>query len=252
MLLEVKNLHVSVGGKTILAGFDLSAKAGEVHAVMGPNGVGKSTLAAVLTGHPAFIVEKGSVTFNGEDVLAMPIYERARKGIFLAFQHPISVPGLKISEYLKNLYSVHKGEEISVRDFRKLMNERLAEVGLNKNVLVRDLNEGFSGGEKKRFELLQLALIQPKLAILDEIDSGLDVDALAVVQTIVSRLRAAGTLVLVITHYKRLLDAVRPDKVHLLIDGSIHQVGDSQLADAIDARGYVAFKPAAAAPAVNQ
>ncbi len=246
MLLEVKNLHVSVGDKPILAGFNLQASAGEIHAVMGPNGVGKSTLAAILTGHPAFRVDKGEVKFNGEDVLSLPIHERARKGIFLAFQHPIAVPGLKISEYLKNLYSVHKGVEISVRDFRKLMNERLAEVGLNKAVLSRDLNEGFSGGEKKRFELLQLALIEPKLAILDEIDSGLDVDALNAVRMIVERLRAKGTLVLVITHYKRLLDEVRPDKVHLLLDGAIRQVGDSQLADAIDARGYVAFKPVVA------
>ena len=240
-LLEVKNITVEVAGKEILKNFSLNLPVGEIHAVMGPNGAGKSTLAAVLTGHPAFKVKEGSIDFDGKNLLEMPVHQRAKAGIFLAFQHPIAVPGLKISEYLKNLYAAHKGVEIGVREFRKICNELLASVGLPKNVLTRDLNEGFSGGEKKRFELLQLSLIEPKLIILDEIDSGLDVDALKAVETIISLAKKRGASVLVITHYKRLLDTVRPDVVHLLAGGSIMKSGNESLANEIDSKGYVPF-----------
>jgi len=242
MSVVIKNLHVMVGEKPILKGLDLTAGDGELHALMGPNGIGKSTLAAVLMNHPAFTLTAGTVDLNGQDLLELDTTGRARAGLFLAFQHPIGIPGLRVSEYLKSLYAVHKQIEISVRDFRKIVNGLLELVGLPKTVLTRDLNEGFSGGERKRLELLQLALVEPKLAILDEIDSGLDVDALECVRKVVDALKAKGTTFIVITHYRRLLETVKPDRVHLMLDGRIHQVGGMELADVIDAKGYAYFR----------
>lgn len=236
--LHIKNLTVSVSQKTVLQNFTLTAGAGELHALMGPNGAGKSTLAAVLMGHPAYTVESGSIELDGKDLLELATHERAKAGLFLAFQHPVGIPGLRVSEYLKTLYSIHTGTDISVRDFRKIVMARLEEVGLPKTVLSRDLNDSFSGGERKRLELVQLALVSPKLAILDEIDSGLDVDALTCVQKVVNDLKAKGTTFVVITHYRRLLETVAPDRVHLLLNGSIQQSGGMELADLIDRDGY--------------
>ena len=240
--LEIVNLRVSVGGKTLFKGLDMSIPQGAVHAVMGPNGVGKSTLAAVLMGHPSVTVEEGSITYCGQDLLAMDTTARARAGMFLGFQHPVAVPGLKISEYLRSLHTKHHGAALGVKEFRKFIGDLLQDVGLPRTVLARDLNEGFSGGEKKRFELVQLSVISPKLVILDEIDSGLDVDALARVKTIIARASEAGATILIISHYKRLLDLLAPEVVHLLLEGQVVQHGGLELVDAIDKGGYGAFR----------
>ena len=243
--LEIRGLKVSVAGKQIFESLNLTVPAGAVHAVMGPNGAGKSTLAAVLMGHPAFVVEAGTIAFLGQNLLAMDTTARARAGIFLAFQHPISVPGLKVSEYLKALHGLHHGGELGAKEFRKLVVERLAQVDLPRSVLTRDLNEGFSGGEKKRFELLQLALVEPKLVILDEIDSGLDVDALACVKNVIDAVRAGGATVVIISHYKRLVESLNPEVAHVLLDGHIIESGGMELVNAIDAKGYASHRAGA-------
>ena len=241
-MLEVKDLHVSVENKSILHGLNLSVNAGEVHAIMGPNGSGKSTFAQVLAGRDSFRVESGSVTWQGEDLLAMPIEERARSGLFLAFQYPIEIPGVSNAYFLKAaVNSVRRHQdlpELDAMDFLKRVKAEMKTVGMKEEFLYRSVNEGFSGGEKKRNEVLQMALLEPKLAILDETDSGLDIDALKVVADGVNRLRSPDRALIVITHYQRLLDYIVPDYVHVLAGGRIVRSGGRELALELEERGY--------------
>ena len=226
-MLEIKNLHASINGKEILKGIDLSVKAGEVHAIMGPNGSGKSTLSSVLVGNPAFTVTEGSVTFNGKDLLAMEPEDRSREGIFLSFQYPVEIPGVSMVN-----------EPVSATDFLKLMREKRAVVDLDNKLASRSVNEGFSGGEKKRNEIFQMAMLEPKLAILDETDSGLDIDALRVVASGVNKLKTADNAIIVITHYQRLLDYIKPDIVHVLYKGRIVKTAGPELALELEEKGY--------------
>jgi Fe-S cluster assembly ATP-binding protein len=241
-MLSIRDLHAGVAGKEILRGVDLEVRAGEVHAVMGPNGSGKSTLAQVLAGHPGYVVTQGEVRYEGRDLLAMPPEERAREGVFLAFQYPVEIPGVANAEFLKaalNAVRTHRGlEELDALDFLTLLKEKLAVVDMDPSFLGRSLNEGFSGGEKKRNEILQLALLEPKLAILDETDSGLDIDALKTVAAGINRLRRPDKATILVTHYQRLLGFVTPDHVHVLSNGRIVKSGDQALAHELEAKGY--------------
>ena len=241
-MLEIKDLKASVEDKEILRGLSLSVKAGEVHAIMGPNGSGKSTLAQVLAGRDAFEVTSGSVEFQGQDLLDMAVEERARNGLFLAFQYPLEIPGVSNAYFLRaalNSVRRHRGlDELDAMDFLKRVKEEMTAVGMKEEFLYRSVNEGFSGGEKKRNEVLQMALLQPTLAILDETDSGLDIDALRVVADGVNRLRSPDRALIVITHYQRLLDYIVPDHVHVLSNGRIVRSGGSELALELEAQGY--------------
>ena len=241
-MLSVKNLHASVDGKEILRGIDLEVKAGEVHAIMGPNGSGKSTLASVLAGNEKFTVTEGSVEFLGRDLLAMPIEERARLGLFLGFQYPVEIPGVTMANFMKiavNEQRKYRGEEpLKAAEFLKMMRERSAVVELDSKLTARAVNEGFSGGEKKKNEIFQMAMLDPKLAILDETDSGLDIDALRIVATGVTKLHTAENATVVITHYQRLLDYIVPDVVHVLYKGRIIHTGDKSLALKLEKEGY--------------
>ena len=241
-MLSVKNLHASVEGKEILKGIDLEVKAGEVHAIMGPNGSGKSTLASVLAGNEKFTVTAGSATFMGHDLLSMPIEERARLGLFLGFQYPVEIPGVSMANFMKlavNEQRKFRGEEpLSAAEFLKLMREKSAVVELSSKLTSRAVNEGFSGGEKKKNEIFQMAMLDPKLAILDETDSGLDIDALRIVATGVTRLHTPQNATVVITHYQRLLDYIVPDVVHVLYRGRIIYSGDKTLALKLEKEGY--------------
>ena len=241
-MLSVKNLHASVEGKEILRGIDLEVKAGEVHAIMGPNGSGKSTLASVLAGHEKFTVTEGSVTFEGRDLLAMSIEDRARMGLFLGFQYPVEIPGVTMANFMKiavNEQRKFRGEEpLSAAEFLKLMREKSAVVELSSKLTARAVNEGFSGGEKKKNEIFQMAMLEPKLAILDETDSGLDIDALRIVATGVTKLHTPQNATVVITHYQRLLDYIVPDVVHVLYKGRIIYTGDKTLALKLEKEGY--------------
>jgi Fe-S cluster assembly ATP-binding protein len=241
-MLEIKNLHATAGGREILRGVNLSVRAGEVHAVMGPNGSGKSTLAGVLAGRETINVTRGEVTYDGKDLLAMAPEERAREGVFLAFQYPVEVPGVSNAYFLRaalNAVRVHRGqEELDAMDFLKLIRGKMKGLQLDEELLKRGVNEGFSGGEKKRNEIFQMAVLEPRLAILDETDSGLDIDALRVVADGVNALRSADRAFLVITHYQRLLDYIVPDHVHVLIGGRIVQSGGKELALELEERGY--------------
>ncbi|MFA5520409.1 MAG: Fe-S cluster assembly ATPase SufC [Castellaniella sp.] len=241
-MLEIKDLKASVEGKEILRGLSLSVKAGEVHAIMGPNGSGKSTLAQVLAGRDAFEVTSGSVAFQGQDLLDMNVEDRARNGLFLAFQYPLEIPGVSNAYFLRaalNSVRRHRGlDELDAMDFLKRVKEEMKAVGMKEEFLYRSVNEGFSGGEKKRNEVLQMALLQPTLAILDETDSGLDIDALRVVADGVNRLRSPDRALIVITHYQRLLDYIVPDHVHVLSNGRIVRSGGSELALELEAQGY--------------
>ena len=242
MLLSVKNLHASVGDKEILRGIDLEVKAGEVHAIMGPNGSGKSTLASVLAGSDKFTVTAGEATFNGEDLLALPIEERARRGLFLGFQYPVEIPGVLMANFMKlavNEKRAFEGKEpLTASEFLRLMREKSAIVELDAKLTSRAVNEGFSGGEKKKNEIFQMAMLDPKLAILDETDSGLDIDALRIVATGVTKLHTAENATVVITHYQRLLDYIVPDVVHVLYHGRIIYSGDKSLALKLEKEGY--------------
>ncbi|KAA3649308.1 MAG: Fe-S cluster assembly ATPase SufC [Proteobacteria bacterium] len=241
-MLDIKNLKASVEGKDILKGLDLQVKAGEVHAIMGPNGSGKSTLSQVLAGRDAFEVTDGSVTWDGQDLLAMPIEERARAGLFLAFQYPVEIPGVSNAYFLKaavNAVRKHRGlPEFDAMDFLTRVKAEMKAVGMKEEFLYRAVNEGFSGGEKKRNEVLQMALLEPRLAILDETDSGLDIDALKVVADGVNRLRSPERSLIVITHYQRLLDYIVPDHVHVLSQGRIVRSGGRELALELEEKGY--------------
>ncbi len=241
-MLQIKNLHASVNNTEILRGIDLAVKAGEVHAVMGPNGSGKSTLAHVLAGRESYVVTAGEVIYEGKNLLAMPPEERAREGIFLAFQYPVEIPGVSTTYFLKagvNAIRKHRGlEELDAIDFLALVKEKMKFVEMDQSLLNRPLNEGFSGGEKKRNEIFQMAVMDPKLAILDETDSGLDIDALRIVANGVTALRSQERAMLVITHYQRLLNYIVPDYVHVLFDGRIVKSGGKALALELEEKGY--------------
>ncbi|MDN3555425.1 Fe-S cluster assembly ATPase SufC [Halomonas maura] len=241
-MLEVKDLHVTVEGSEILKGLNLTIGAGEVHAIMGPNGAGKSTLSAVIAGKDGYEVTHGTITFEGRDVLEMEIEERARKGLLLGFQYPVEIPGVKNIYLLKAALNAKREAEglgeIPAPEFMKLIKEKIAFMQMDASFLQRAVNEGFSGGEKKRNEILQMLVLQPRLAMLDEIDSGLDIDAMKVVAKGVNSLRAEDRGILLVTHYQRLLDYIVPDQVHVLVDGRIVKSGDADLARELEDRGY--------------
>ena len=241
-MLKVENLHASVGDKEILKGINLEVKAGEVHAIMGPNGSGKSTFASVLAGNEKFTVTEGKVEYLGEDLLNLSIEERSRKGLFLGFQYPVEIPGVTMANFMKiavNEHRKYRGEEpLTAAQYLKLMREKSAIVELDSKLTSRAVNEGFSGGEKKKNEIFQMAMLEPKLAILDETDSGLDIDALRIVATGVTRLKTKDNATVVITHYQRLLDYIVPDYVHVLYKGRIIYSGDKSLALKLEKEGY--------------
>src|SRR6266568_4569351 len=237
--LEIRDLHVAVDDVEILKGVDLTVSSGETHAIMGPNGSGKSTLAYAIAGHPKYTVTRGTVTLDGEDVLAMTVDARARAGLFLAMQYPVEVPGVSVSNFLRTAVTAVRGEAPKLRNFMKDMRGAMARLAIDPAFAERNLNEGFSGGEKKRHEILQLELLQPKIAILDETDSGLDIDALKVVAEGVNRFRADPAHgVLLITHYTRILRYVTPDFVHVFVGGRIVEEGGPELAETLEAEGY--------------
>lgn len=236
--LKVQDLHVSVDGKPILKGVNLTLRTGEVHAIMGPNGSGKTTLSYTIAGHPRYLVESGSVTLDGEDVLAMPPDERARRGLFLCFQYPAEIPGVTVANFLRTALSAVKGEQLSIFDFYPVLKEKMDLLEIDEAFANRYVNQGFSGGEKKRCEMLQMALLGPKFGILDETDSGLDIDALRAVATGVNAMRGEQLGLLLITHYNRILSYIEPDQVHIMIDGRIVRGGDKTLATEVEARGY--------------
>ena len=250
-LLEVKNLHVEVGGKKILDGLELSIGKGSVHAIMGPNGSGKSTLAHVLAGKPDYAVTQGEVLLDGEDILALAPDERAARGLFLAFQYPLEIPGVATMTFLRtalNAQRKKRGEpEVSTPDFLRRVRELAGRLGIDPDMMRRAVNVGFSGGEKKRNEILQMAVLEPRLCVLDETDSGLDIDALKVVADGVNRLRAPERAFVVITHYQRLLTYIVPDVVHVLSRGRIVKTGGRELALELEARGYAEYQEEAAA-----
>lgn len=241
-LLEIRNLHAGIEGKEILKGVNLTIKRGEVHAVMGPNGAGKSTLSAVLAGRPDYIVSEGSIIYNGKDLLAMSPEERSHEGIFLSFQYPIEIPGVSITNFMKTAINCRRKAQgladIAPGEFLKLMKEKMALVQMKGEFAKREVNVGFSGGEKKRNEIFQMAMLEPIFSILDETDSGLDVDALRIVSEGVNRLRTEQTSSMVITHYQRLLELIVPDVVHVLKDGKIVRTAGRELVDEIENNGY--------------
>jgi Fe-S cluster assembly ATP-binding protein len=249
--LEIRDLHVQVDGKPILNGIDLVVKSGEVHAIMGPNGSGKSTLALTIMGHPRYRVTSGEIRFDGEDVLAMTVDERARSGLFLAFQYPAAIPGVSVANFLRTALNARRAErgatgavsdqkrhDMPIPQFRKLLAEKMKLLEVDESFITRSVNEGFSGGEKKRLEMLQMHMFGPKFAVLDETDSGLDIDALKVVSKGIEALRAPDVGILLITHYERMLRYVTPDYVHVLVDGRVVRTGGRELAAELEAKGY--------------
>jgi Fe-S cluster assembly ATP-binding protein len=242
MLLEIKNLHAGIDGKEILKGLNLQINKGEVHAIMGPNGSGKSTLAKVLAGHPSYEITQGEVVYEGKDLLELEPDERAREGIFLAFQYPVEVPGVSNSQFLRLAYNEkmkhHGEEELDPLEFNDYMREKAKVVEMDKSFFNRSVNVGFSGGEKKRNEILQMAVLAPTLAVLDETDSGLDIDALRIVAEGVNKLRSADNAIILVTHYQRLLNYIEPDFVHVLANGKIVKEGGKELALELEEKGY--------------
>ena len=238
--LEIRDLHVSVEGAAdeILKGVDLTIESGQTHAIMGPNGSGKSTLAYSVAGHPKYVVTRGSVLLDGEDVLSMTVDERARAGLFLAMQYPVEVPGVSVSNFLRTAATAIRGEAPKLRTWVKEVNDSMTALGVDRAFAERSVNEGFSGGEKKRHEILQLGLLKPKFAILDETDSGLDIDALRIVSDGINRVRETGVGTLLITHYTRILRYVKPDFVHVFVAGRIVEEGGPELAEKLEAEGY--------------
>jgi Fe-S cluster assembly ATP-binding protein len=241
-MLEIKNLHAGIDGKTILKGINLTVNKGEIHAIMGPNGSGKSTLAKVLAGHPQYEVTSGEILYEGRNLLEMAPDERAREGVFMAFQYPIEVPGVSNAQFLRLAYNEkrkHLGEEeLDPLEFKDLLKERAKVVEMDASFMTRSVNEGFSGGEKKRNEILQMAVLEPKLAVLDETDSGLDIDALRIVANGVNQLFTPENAIIVVTHYQRLLNYIVPHFVHVLADGRIAREGGKELALELEAKGY--------------
>ncbi len=241
-MLEIRDLHAGVGDVEILKGINLTVKAGEFHAIMGPNGSGKSTLARVLSGHHSYTCTRGDVLYKGKSILELPPEERAREGIFMAFQYPYEIPGVSTQEFLKTAYNSlreHRGQtELDAVEFYRFLKDKLQVVEMDPSYLNRPLNDGFSGGEKKRNEILQMAVLEPDLAVLDETDSGLDIDALRIVSEGINRLRSPSKAVLLITHYQRILEYVGPDYVHVLMDGRIVESGDGSLAQHLEEHGY--------------
>lgn len=241
-MLKIKNLHASVDGKEILKGINLEINDGEVHAIMGPNGAGKSTLSSVLTGRERFVVTEGEIEFNGKDLLAMPAEDRAREGIFMSFQYPVEIPGVSTVNFLKTavneIRKYHGEGPYPSGDFLKMIRQKMELVGIDNKLLNRSLNEGFSGGEKKKNEIFQMAVLEPKLAILDETDSGLDIDALRIVANGVNKLKRPDNSAIVITHYQRLLDYIVPDIVHVLYDGRIVKTAGKELVAELEEKGY--------------
>ncbi len=238
--LTIKDLHVSIEGKEILKGVDLEVKGGEIHAIMGPNGTGKSTLSSAIMGHPKYEVTSGSITFDGENVLEMAVDERARAGLFLAMQYPSEINGVTNADFLRSSINARReeGDEISLMKFIRQMDKKMEFLEMDEDMAQRYLNEGFSGGEKKRNEILQLMMIQPKIAILDEIDSGLDIDALKVVSKGINEMRSEDFGCIMITHYQRLLNYITPDFVHIMMQGRVVKSGGPELAERLEAEGY--------------
>jgi Fe-S cluster assembly ATP-binding protein len=238
ILLRIEDLHATVEGKPILKGVNLAIKEGEVHAIMGPNGSGKSTLSNVLMGHPKYVITQGKIFYKGELINDLSVHERARKGIFLAFQYPLAIPGVPVSKFLRMSLQAVRGVEVPIIEFRNAFKKNLELLGINESFSGRYLNEGFSGGEKKRLEVLQLALLEPTLAILDETDSGLDIDALKVVSEGIERTRNPKRSILLITHYQRILNYVQPDVIHVLAAGRVIKSGGKDLALELEKNGY--------------
>ncbi|MES2201275.1 MAG: Fe-S cluster assembly ATPase SufC [candidate division FCPU426 bacterium] len=238
LVLKVEDLHVNVGDKEILKGVDLEVRRGEIHALMGPNGSGKSTLSNAMLGHPNYTITSGRVFFKGEDVTAMPTDEKARKGMFLAFQYPVAIPGVTVTNFLRAIVKARQGAEMPARDFRKFMTETMAALDIDPGFAKRYVNDGFSGGEKKRCEILQMAMLKPELAVLDETDSGLDIDALRIVCDGINRTFHPGMGMLIITHYQRMLNYTKPHVVHILVDGRIVATGGGELVDILEKEGY--------------
>ncbi len=251
-MLEVRGLKASVAGKEILKGVNLTVNAGEVHAIMGPNGSGKSTLANVLAGRPGYDAIGGTALYEGKDLLVMKPENRAREGVFLAFQYPVEIPGVGNAYFLKSALNAirryHNNQELDAMEFMDLVKDKMKLLGLDEAFLSRSLNDGFSGGEKKRNEIFQMAVIEPRLAILDETDSGLDIDALKIVANGVNTMRSKDRAIVVVTHYQRILNYIVPDFVHVLVDGRIAKSGGRELAVELEKTGYLGFEPKAAVP----
>lgn len=239
-LLKIENLSVEIDGKEILHGVNLEIKAGEIHALMGRNGSGKSTLSNTLMGHPAYKISKGQLTFNGNNINNLKPNERAKLGLFLGFQYPLSIPGVTVANFLRQANKALKGGAVSPKDFRKLLYEKMDDLEIDHEFATRYINDGFSGGEKKRMEILQMAMLEPKLAILDEPDSGLDIDSLKLVAQSINKFKEKNpdVSILLITHYQRILDFVKPDKVHVFVDGDIVESGGPELALELEKKGY--------------
>jgi Fe-S cluster assembly ATP-binding protein len=236
--LSIEDLHVSIEGKEILKGVNLTINQGEVHTLMGRNGAGKSTLTHALMGHPAYTITKGTIRFKGEDITELPADERAKKGVFLAFQYPTAIPGVTVVNFLRAALKAVRQGDVPIKEFRIQLLANMKELGMNREFASRYVNDGFSGGEKKRLEILQLAMLQPELCLLDETDSGLDIDALKVVAEGVNRFMNTGRAVLLVTHYQRILDYIKPHFVHVMVDGKIAQSGGPELAKKLEAEGY--------------
>ncbi|MCR9141169.1 MAG: Fe-S cluster assembly ATPase SufC [bacterium] len=238
LMLEIKDLHVSVEGKEIVKGLSLEIPKGEIHAIMGPNGSGKSTLSYTILGHPNYEITKGDILLDGKSVLEMPTDERARAGLFLSLQYPTSIPGVTQTNFLRNVLKNIRGADVPVKDFRKELKEAMGELQIDNSFMARYVNDGFSGGEKKRNEILQMSLIKPKMAILDEIDSGLDIDALRIIAEGIESLRGEERSLLIITHYQRILNYLTLDRVHIFMEGRIQMSGGRDLAERLEAEGY--------------